>query len=199
MLYKKILKRMFDVLFAISILLIFLPVIVFISAIIYFESQGSIFYINNRAGKDGKSFKMIKFRTMIQGFKDKGIDEHEAITKFGLFLRKTSLDEIPEFLNILIGDMSVVGPRPLLTKYVPRYNEKHFMRLSVKPGITGLAQVSGRNSLSWEDKFDIDVEYVDNISLLGDLKIIFLTIKVILYRDNIDSSGKHMEEFKGYK
>ena len=139
---------------------------------------------------------MIKFRTMIQDFKDKGIDEHEAITKFGLFLRKTSLDEIPEFLNILIGDMSVVGPRPLLTKYVSRYNEKHFMRLSVKPGITGLAQVSGRNSLSWEDKFDIDVEYVDNISLLGDLKIIFLTIKVILYRDNIDSSGKHMESLK---
>ena len=199
MLYKNYLKRLIDVLLSLAAIIVLFPVFILISIIIFFEFKGTIFFKQHRAGINGNSFKMIKFRTMIEDFHDKGLREEEAISKFGSFLRKTSLDEIPEFINVLIGSMSLVGPRPLLIEYVARYNNEHSKRLSVKPGITGLAQVSGRNALSWSEKFDIDVEYVDNISISNDIKIIYLTIKTIFSRNNIDSSGGHMEEFKGYK
>ena len=198
MLYKNYLKRLFDIIFSSLAIIMLFPVFIIIFVIIFFEFKGTVFFRQERAGIYGKNFKMIKFRTMIENFDEKGLTEDKAISKFGFFLRKTSLDEIPEFLNVLNGNMSLIGPRPLLVQYVKRYNKNHLKRLNVKPGITGLAQISGRNTLSWSDKFDIDVEYVNNVSLLNDIKIIFLTIKIIFNTNDIDSAGGHMKEFKGY-
>ena len=141
---------------------------------------------------------LIKYRTMIHNFHKKNIEEKEAVTRLGNFLRKTSLDEIPEFINILLGHMTLVGPRPLHVKYSSRYSESHKKRLNVRPGLTGLAQVYGRNSISWKEKFDLDVQYVEKITFISDIKIILLTVQVILSRENIDNSGEHMEEFLGY-
>jgi len=196
--YKKFLKRTIDIIVAIFALLLLSPLFLIIMLLIFFEFKGPIFFFQNRAGINGKPFKIIKFRTMIENFKEKGLSEENAITRLGSILRKTSLDETPEFLNVLYGNMSLIGPRPLLIEYVPRYNEKHIKRLSVRPGITGLAQVSGRNSLSWIDKFDMDVEYIENISFLNDIKIFTYTIKTIFLRNDVNSSGGHMSEFKGY-
>lgn len=196
--YKKFLKRTIDIIVAIFALLLLSPLFLIIMLLIFFEFKGPIFFFQNRAGINGKPFKIIKFRTMIENFKEKGLSEENAITRLGSVLRKTSLDETPEFLNVLYGNMSLIGPRPLLIEYVPRYNEKHIKRLSVRPGITGLAQVSGRNSLSWIDKFDMDVEYIENISFLNDIKIFTYTIKTIFLRNDVNSSGGHMSEFKGY-
>jgi len=143
---------------------------------------------------------MIKFRTMIEDFKQKGLTEENAISGLGNFLRKTSLDEIPEFLNILIGNMSIIGPRPLLLKYVPLYNNEHKKRLDVKPGLTGLAQVSGRNGLSWSQRFDLDIKYVNSLSMKEDIKIFIRTFYVVLSSKNIKSSNnEHMSEFIGYE
>lgn len=196
--YKKFFKRIIDIVAAASALLILLPLFIFIVLMIFFEFRGSVFFVQDRAGINGKTFKMIKFRTMVENFKEKGLSEENAITRLGSILRKSSLDELPEFLNVLYGNMSLIGPRPLLVEYVHRYNEKHKKRLSVKPGITGLAQVSGRNSLSWGERFDIDVYYINNITLINDIKIFIYTLQTIFLRSGIDSSGEHMKEFKGY-
>lgn len=196
--YKKFFKRIIDIVISAFALLVLLPLFISITLMIFFEFKGSVFFVQDRAGINGKTFKMIKFRTMVENFNEKGLSEENAITTLGSILRKSSLDEIPEFLNVLNGNMSLIGPRPLLVEYVSRYNFKHIKRLSVNPGITGLAQVSGRNSLSWTDRFDLDVNYIKNITLLNDIKIFILTLKIIFIRKDIDSSGEHMKEFKGY-
>jgi len=200
MLYKFFFKRTLDIFFSITALIALSPLMLTIITIVFFEFKGSIFFIQERAGKNGKSFKMIKFRTMIEDFKQKGLTEENAISGLGNFLRKTSLDEIPEFLNILIGNMSIIGPRPLLLKYVPLYNNEHKKRLDVKPGLTGLAQVSGRNGLSWSQRFDLDIKYVNSLSMKEDIKIFIRTFYVVLSSTNIKSSNnEHMSEFIGYE
>ena len=162
--------------------------------------KGNPFFTQERPGKDEKIFKLIKFRTMTNA-KDKDgnlLSDADRLTRYGKFLRNTSLDELPELFNILKGDMSVIGPRPLLVQYLPRYNEYQHRRHEVKPGLSGWAQVNGRNAISWEEKFEFDVEYVDNYSLSMDIKILFMTILNVLKRDGISSqTSVTMEEFMG--
>ncbi len=162
--------------------------------------KGNPFFTQERPGKNEKIFKLIKFRTMTNA-KDKDgnlLSDADRLTKYGKFLRNTSLDELPELFNILKGDMSVIGPRPLLVQYLPRYNEYQHRRHEVKPGLSGWAQVNGRNAISWEEKFEFDVEYVDNYSLSMDIKILFMTILNVLKRDGISSqTSVTMEEFMG--
>jgi lipopolysaccharide/colanic/teichoic acid biosynthesis glycosyltransferase len=159
-----------------------------------------IFFKQTRPGRYGKSFKMIKFRSMTDARDIAGrlLPDSERLTAFGQFLRSTSLDELPELWNVLKGDMSLVGPRPLLMEYLPLYTPHQARRHEVRPGITGLAQVNGRNSLSWEEKFDLDVWYVDNQSFLLDMKILLLTVKKVLLREGISASGEAtMSKFTG--
>jgi len=159
-----------------------------------------VLFTQDRPGKDGKIFKLHKFRTMTDQRDENGklLADEQRLTKFGRFLRSTSLDELPALINILRGDMAVVGPRPLLVSYLERYDEHQARRHEVRPGLTGLAQISGRNALSWEDRFNLDVEYVDNISFLKDWKIIFKTVEIVLKKEGINSStSSTMEEFKG--
>jgi len=197
--YKFFFKRFFDLTISFVSLLILSPLLILISIIIFFQFEGPIFFKQLRAGMNGKPFLIIKFRTMVNDFNAKGLSESEAISYFGNFLRKTSLDELPELFNILKGQMSIIGPRPLLIKYNPRYSKYHLKRLDVRPGLTGLAQISGRNSLSWTQKFDKDVEYLQNISFLNDSKIFFKTFVDVFNSKNINSIGnKHMPEFTGY-
>lgn len=162
--------------------------------------HGNPFFTQPRPGKNEKVFKLIKFRTM-NNKRDKDgnlLPDDKRLTSYGKFLRSASLDELPELFNILKGDMSVVGPRPLLVRYLPRYNEEQRRRHEVRPGLTGLAQINGRNAISWEEKFRYDVKYVDNITFLGDITIIFKTIIKVFYREGISSSNcATMEEFMG--
>ena len=165
-----------------------------------FEMKGNPFFAQERPGKDEKIFKLVKFRTMTNA-KDKDgnlLSDADRLTRYGKFLRNTSLDELPELFNILKGDMSVIGPRPLLVKYLPRYNQHQHRRHEVKPGLSGWAQVNGKNAISWEDKFNYDVEYVDNYSIVIDIKILFMTILNVLKREGISSeTSATMEEFMG--
>ena len=162
--------------------------------------KGNPFFTQQRPGKDEKIFKLIKFRTMTDA-KDKDgnlLPDADRLTKYGEFLRNTSIDELPELINILKGDMSVIGPRPLLVEYVPRYNAHQHRRHEVRPGLSGWAQVNGRNTVSWEDKFDMDVEYVDNYNLVMDIKILFMTVLNVLKREGISSdTSATMEVFMG--
>lgn len=162
--------------------------------------KGNPFFTQERPGKDEKIFKLIKFRTMTNEKDAQGnlLPDEQRMTKYGQFLRSTSLDELPEFFNILKGDMSFVGPRPLLVKYLPLYNEEQKRRHHVRPGLTGLAQANGRNSLTWEQKFEDDVKYVDNVSLSLDLSILFKTVYTVLKREGISQENNvTMEEFRG--
>lgn len=191
-------KRFFDVLLSSIFLIALIPILLLITILIKINLGSPILFIQKRPGKDMKVFKMYKFRTM-KNLDEGMIDDDETrITKLGTFLRNYSLDELPELFNVLKGDMSLVGPRPLLEEYVPLYSKEQLKRHKVKPGITGWAQINGRNSISWEEKFKLDVWYVNNRSLFLDFKILFLTIKKVMFKENISKKGHAtMTKFKG--
>lgn len=193
-------KRLFDLIFTVPAIILFLPLYAIISICVRMLIGSPLLFRQNRPGLGGKPFKLYKFRTMNDRKDDKGnlLPDVDRITPFGRFLRGTSLDEMPELLNVLKGDMSLVGPRPLLMQYLERYTPEQARRHEVKPGITGWAQINGRNAIMWEEKFKLDVWYVDNKSLWLDVKIIFMTILKIVKREGISQAGQAtMEEFKG--
>ena len=195
-----IIKRILDLFISIFAFLILLPLFITVFIILYISNGGKAFFFQERPGKDEKVFKIIKFKTMNDKKDDHGefLPFEERVTKIGLFIRNYSLDEIPQLLNVIKGDMSIVGPRPLLTQYLPLYNQEQKKRHQVKPGITGWAQVKGRNSISWKQKFAYDVWYVNNISLVLDIKILLYTIKRIVVPEGINSSnGLNMPTFTG--
>jgi len=197
---QQLFKRILDITCSLTGLIILSPLFLIVSVLIYKKLGSPIFFTQERVGKDGKIFKMIKFRTMLNSTNKFGelLDDEERLTPFGKKLRSTSIDELPELINVLKGDMSLVGPRPLLVEYIPLYSKHQFRRHEVKPGITGWAQVNGRNSIDWETKFNLDVEYVDKFNLIFDIKIFFLTILKVLQRDGINQEGNAtMEKFTG--
>ena len=195
-------KRFIDVAFSLVALAVFLPVFIIVSILVLFKLGKPVFFIQERPGLHGQLFNMFKFRTMLDALDGNGepLPDEERVTKLGSFLRATSLDELPGLLNVLKGDMSLVGPRPLLEEYLDLYTAEQSRRHEVRPGITGWAQVNGRNAISWEDKFKLDVWYVDNQSIRLDLKILLLTVKKVFIREGI-SAADHvtMEKFKGSK
>jgi len=199
--YEKYFKRPFDLLCGFAALTVFCWLYIILAIMIRIKLGSPILFTQERPGKDEKIFKLYKFRTMTDEKDENGklLPDEMRLTRFGKMLRATSLDEIPEVFNIIKGDMSVVGPRPLLVKYLPLYSEEQKHRHDVRPGLSGHAQVNGRNSVSWEEKFRLDVEYVYNITFLGDLKIIFCTVrKAFIKREGISSqTSVTMEEFKG--
>jgi lipopolysaccharide/colanic/teichoic acid biosynthesis glycosyltransferase len=193
-------KRAFDIVAAGCALLVLAPVIVFVAWQISRKMGSPVLFRQVRPGLNGKPFEMIKFRTMKDAIDASGnpLPDSERLTPFGQFLRSSSLDELPELWNVLKGDMSLVGPRPLLMEYLPLYSPEQARRHEVRPGVTGWAQVNGRNTLSWEDKFKLDVWYVDNRSLWLDIKVLFLTVKKVLVRDGISAEGEAtMSKFTG--
>ena len=196
------LKRTFDLVATFFVLLLLLPVLMLITLMIRSKLGSPIFFKQPRPGLNGKIFNIYKFRTMTNEIDKEGnllIDELR-LTKFGKFLRSTSLDELPSLWNVLKGDISLVGPRPLLLEYLPLYSAKQARRHEVKPGITGWAQVNGRNAINWDEKFDLDIWYVDNQSFWLDIKILFLTIKKVIMRDGISAKNSAtMPPFKGTK
>lgn len=191
MLYSGFLKPLSDFLIAFVVLLLLSPVLLLLIVLLGIFNKGSVFFFQERPGKNGKIFKVIKFKTM-NDRKDadgKLLPDAVRLTKVGKFVRTTSLDELPQLINVVKGDMSLVGPRPLLVKYLPLYNAKQARRHEVRPGITGWAQVNGRNAISWEQKFELDVYYVDNLSLGLDIKIIYLTVLKVIKRSDINTDG----------
>lgn len=198
--YEKWIKRPQDFCCALLALIVFGPVMFIIAILVRIKLGSPVIFKQERPGLDSKVFTLYKFRTMNDEKDERGelLSDAERLTSFGKMLRSTSLDELPEIFNILKGDMSIVGPRPLLVQYLSLYNKHQMRRQEVRPGITGYAQVHGRNAISWEEKFDKDVYYVEHISFLGDWKIIFQTILTVLRREGISSeSSVTMEEFKG--
>lgn len=198
--YAKFFKRVIDFTLSLIALIVLSPILLILVIVTAIAMKGNPFFTQLRPGKDEKIFKLIKFRTMTNERDENGelLPDDMRLNKFGKFLRSTSLDELPELINILKGDMSIVGPRPLLVKYLPRYNDEQHRRHNVRPGLTGNAQANGRNALSWEEKFNLDIEYVDNISLTFDVKIILNTVKAVFKRDGISSkTSATMEEFMG--
>lgn len=198
--YKKIYKRIIDFILAFLGILILLPVFIIISLILLIVNQGNPFFFQKRPGKDEKIFTLVKFKTM-KDIRDKQgnlLPDMVRLTKIGAFIRRFSLDEIPNLLNVLIGDMSLIGPRPLFIEYLPLYNEKQSRRHEVSPGITGWAQINGRNTISWKQKFDLDIWYIDNLSFQLDIKIFFLTLIKIFNTEDVNASEREtMEWFNG--
>ncbi len=200
--YAKYIKRPLDFLLSLCALTVLSPVILVLTVLGAALMKGNPFFLQKRPGKDEKIFGLIKFRTMTcEKDKDgKLLPDEQRLTRYGRVLRSTSLDELPELINILIGDMAIVGPRPLLPEYLPLYNDEQRRRHDVRPGLTGLAQINGRNAASWEQKFEYDVKYIENITFLGDMKIIFGTVGKVLRREGISSEDSAtMEAFTGTK
>ena len=198
--YEAYIKRALDILLSGIALLVLWPVLLIVAVLVRCKLGSPVLFCQERPGKEEKIFKLYKFRTMTDQRDAEGnlLPDSVRLTKFGKFLRSTSLDELPELWNILKGDMSIVGPRPLLVKYLPLYNETQKHRHDVRPGLTGWAQVNGRNALSWEDKFRLDVWYVEHIGFLVDVKTILLTVKNVLRREGISGGGEvTMSEFTG--
>ena len=199
-LYRKYFKRLFDFIFSVLAFTALIPVFIIITFILFFTNNGQPFFVQRRPGLHGMIFMLVKFKTM-NDLKDSNGDflpDAKRITGFGKFLRQSSLDEIPQLINVICGHMSIIGPRPLLVEYLPLYNEHQKKRHEVRPGITGWAQVNGRNAISWKEKFELDVWYVNNLSLLLDLKIIFFTILKVFKKEGINQDGHvTMSRFTG--
>lgn len=198
--YERFIKRPQDFLCAVLATIILSPVMLITAIMVRVKLGSPVLFTQERPGRDGEIFKLYKFRTMTDARDEKGelLPDDQRLPAFGQKLRSTSLDELPELINMIKGDMAVVGPRPLLVRYLPRYNAHQARRHEVRPGFTGLAQVHGRNAISWQEKFDWDVKYVDHITFLGDWKIIFETVKTVLKREGINSdTSATMEEFMG--
>ena len=194
------LKRVFDIIASLMGLILLSPVILITAILVRTKLGSPIFFTQDRVGKDNKIFKMIKFRTMSDERDEYGelLSDEYRLTSFGKFLRSTSIDELPELINVLKGDMSLVGPRPLLQEYIPLYSKEQIRRHDVLPGLTGWAQINGRNSITWEEKFKLDLWYVNNYSLKLDIKILFMTIYKVLKRDGINQGMEvTMERFNG--
>lgn len=200
--YRHFFKRLFDFLIALVALLVIWPVLLIVAIWLHFANKGAgAFFTQERPGRNGKIFKLFKFKSMTDERDKNGelLPDEYRLTPVGRFVRATSIDELPQLINVLKGDMSLIGPRPLLVQYLPLYTPEQMRRHDVRPGITGWAQVNGRNAISWGDKFRLDVWYVDNLSLWLDVKIIFITIKKVLFRENINSaSAATMEAFNGH-
>lgn len=199
--YNNFIKRFLDFSISLLALLILSPLLIIFYLGLYFANKGAgVFFTQQRPGKKAKIFSIIKFKTMTDERDADGklLPDAKRLTKVGRFVRSTSMDELPQLINVLKGDMSLVGPRPLLPKYLPLYNQRQARRHEVKPGITGWTQVNGRNSISWPEKFELDIYYVDHISFMLDLKILFLTIKKVFKREGINAANSAtMEAFKG--
>lgn len=199
--YRSFLKRLIDFSLVFCALVICFPVLFIITLWLHFANKGAgVFFLQNRPGRDGKIFKVIKFKTMTDERDSKGnlLPDEQRLTKVGKFVRSTSIDELPQLINVLKGDMALIGPRPLLPQYLPLYSKEQARRHEVRPGITGWAQVNGRNAISWTKKFELDVWYVDHCSFLLDLKIFLLTIKKVFVREGINSdTSVTMESFTG--
>ncbi|MBR5116003.1 MAG: sugar transferase [Lachnospiraceae bacterium] len=200
MIYRKFFKRLLDIIISLIVLIVLSPVYLVVAILVRCRLGSPVVFCQERPGYREKIFKLYKFRTMTDARDEKGqlLPDEVRLTPFGKMLRSTSLDELPEFWNILKGDMSFIGPRPLLVKYLPLYNEHQHRRHDVKPGLTGYAQVNGRNTITWEQKFDYDVWYVDHLSFLLDVKIVFKTVAVVLKHSDINSANDAtMEAFTG--
>jgi len=200
--YKKGIKRLIDCLASIAGFIVFFPIFLIVTTLLFIANQGKPFFFQLRPGKNGAIFKVIKFKTMNDRKDSTGelLPDADRLTAVGSFVRKTSLDEIPQLLNVIKGDMSLVGPRPLLVEYLPLYDETQRRRHEVRPGITGWAQVNGRNAISWEQKFAYDVWYVDNISFALDVKILFMTVQKVFKSEGISQDGQvTMTKFEGNK
>ena len=198
--YGKYIKRPMDFFLSLCAIIVLAPVLLIIAILVRVKLGSPVIFKQKRPGLNEKIFTLYKFRTMTDERDENGelLPDDIRLTKFGKLLRSTSLDELPELFNIIKGDMSIVGPRPLLIQYLPLYDDHQKRRHEVRPGLSGLAQVSGRNAISWEEKFNLDVEYVDNVSFIGDWKIIFLTLKKAFRREDINSeTAATMEPFKG--
>ncbi|AWW25418.1 sugar transferase [Acetobacterium carbinolicum] len=202
MLYKRFIKRPMDFCLSLAAIIVLSPLYVVLVLTIKKKLGSPVLFKQKRPGLNEKIFTLYKFRTMTDQRDEKGalLPDDKRLTRFGNFLRSTSLDELPELVNVLKGDMSVIGPRPLLVQYLPLYNEQQKRRHEVRPGLSGLAQINGRNAISWEEKFNLDVAYVDTISFIGDWKIIFLTMKKVFKREGINANDSTtMELFQGTK
>lgn len=198
--YERYIKRLQAIVLSLIAIIILSPILIITYLLVRVKFGKPAIFIQKRVGKDGKVFDLYKFRTMTNQRNEDGklLPDDQRLTSFGKKLRSTSLDELPELFNVLKGDMALIGPRPLLVKYLPLYNDEQARRHEVRPGLTGYAQVNGRNTITWEDRFKLDVEYVDNVTFLNDWKIIFKTIKTVFKREGISEKGSAtMDEFKG--
>lgn len=198
--YEKYIKRILDFTLSLIALICLSPILLIVAILVRIKLGSPVIFKQKRPGKDEKIFTLYKFRTMTDEKDDNGdlLPDSQRLTKFGKFLRSTSLDELPELINIIKGEMAIVGPRPLLVKYLPLYNEKQKHRHDVRPGLTGYAQANGRNAISWEEKFEDDLKYIESITLVNDIKIILKTIKKVIKRNDISQENNAtIEEFKG--
>ena len=198
--YKHFFKRLIDFCISLFLLICLSPLLIIISIWLFFENKGGVFFLQERPGRDGKIFKVIKFKTMTDEKDKEGnlLPDEMRLTKIGKIVRSTSIDELPQLINVLKGDMALIGPRPLLVQYLSLYTPEQARRHEVRPGISGWAQCHGRNSISWEEKFKLDVWYVDHVSLITDLKVIWITIYKVLKRADINEAGQAtIEPFNG--